>query len=148
MAPGGGPAPASYGAAPYPPPGPPQPYYPPQQPPPPGPSSARRTSPPSAGGYSYDAHARASVSPHGSTSSAGYPPFPGGLHPPQVLPPTFDAGRTPPPPQRDGASGGGGVGVNGSRPGMSVRDMLGPEGGPSRSSTDSDMLKALNRGGV
>ena len=147
----GGPVP-SYGMGhPYPPPPPQQqPYYPPQQHPgPPPPQSARRGSP-TQNYPPYDN--RSSVSPHGSTaSSAGgnqmhHPPFPGGLHPPQVLPPTYEAGRTPPP--KDGGSAGG---TNGARPGMSVRDMLGPDNagnGPSRSTTDEGMLKALNRGRV
>ncbi|KAI4149026.1 MAG: hypothetical protein LQ340_004816 [Diploschistes diacapsis] len=111
----------------------PQPYYNSSQ------ANPRRNSPPSA--YPYDA--RASGSPRGSTSSASsFPPFPAGLHPPQVLPPAFETGRTPPPAGREGPSIN-----NGSRPGMSVRDMLGPaEGGQStRSTADSDMLKALNR---
>ena len=140
----------SYHSAPYPPQG--QPYYPPppqqqasqQQPP------ARRTSPQSA--YSYDQ--RGSGSPHGSTSSAsasasGYT-YPGGLHPPQVLPPR-DQGRTPPPTNRDGNGNGNGNG-NGSaqRGGMAVRDLLGPGGqndSGGRSSADSDMLRALNKKG-
>ncbi|KAI9817524.1 MAG: hypothetical protein M1827_001134 [Pycnora praestabilis] len=110
-----------------------QPYYPSQ--------AARRSSPQSA--YSYDN--RTSASPHaGSQSSGSGYPFPG-LHPPQVLPPSREA-RTPPPPvsqqqQQSQQSG------SGNRAGMSIRDMLG-EGGTGqggRSTTDSDMLKALNR---
>ena len=124
----------SYQSAQYPQ-APQQPYYPPQ-------SSVRRTSPQSA--YSYEA--RASGSPHGSTSStSGYAFTVGGLHPPQVLPPTRESGLTPPPREGNG-NGSGSGGGNGSRAGMSVRDMLGPEGG--RSSADSDMLKALNRRGM
>ncbi|MCJ1475473.1 hypothetical protein MMC13_004136 [Lambiella insularis] len=123
----------SYQSQPYPPQKTQQPYYPPQVP-------VRRASPQSA--YSYEA--RASGSPHdGSISSAsGYAPYPGGLHPPQVLPPTRESGRTPPPGQgQDGANSG-----NGSRAGMSVRDMLSPgEGQGGRTSADSDMLKALNK---
>ncbi|MCJ1326936.1 hypothetical protein MMC10_003602 [Thelotrema lepadinum] len=125
----------SYQAAPYPPQAP-QPYYHSSQPPP------RRSSPPSA--YPYDA--RTPGSPHGSSSSAGsFPPFPAGLHPPQVLPPAFETGRTPTPSNREANTA-----ANGSRPGMSVRDILGPnEGGQgTRSSHDSDMLKALNRRGM
>ena len=103
----------------------------------------RRTSPQSA--YSYEA--RASGSPHGSTSStSGYTFTAGGLHPPQVLPPTRESGLTPPPREGNGSVGGSG---NGSRAGMSVRDMLGPDNGQGgRSSADSDMLKALNRRGM
>ncbi|MCJ1408337.1 hypothetical protein MMC19_002412 [Ptychographa xylographoides] len=110
-----------------------QPYYPAQ-------SIARRSSPQSA--YSYEA--RASGSPHGSTSStSGYnAAYPGSLHPPQVLPPTRESGRTPPPGQGREGNGSGSA----SRAGMSVRDMLSPgdsQGG--RSTADSDMLKALNK---
>ncbi|MCJ1288083.1 hypothetical protein MMC26_007436 [Xylographa opegraphella] len=122
----------SYQSAPYPQPPKQQPYYP-------NPGSARRSSPQSA--YSYEQ--RASGSPHGSTSSAsGYTGYTGGLHPPQVLPPTRESGRTPPPgPAQEGSSAG-----NGSRAGMSVRDMLGPgESQGGRTSADSDMLKALNK---
>ena len=130
----------SYHTAPYPPQPQQQPYYPPPQVP-------RRSSPQSA--YSYDA--RASGSPPGNNTSTppSYPSFPGGLHPPQVLPPTLENVRTPPPGQpREGAGNG-----NGSRPGMSVRDMLGPgensqSGQGARSSADSDMLKALSRRGM
>ncbi|MCJ1336603.1 hypothetical protein MMC09_001881 [Bachmanniomyces sp. S44760] len=111
-----------------------QPYYPPQQP------AGRRTSPQSS--YSYDA--RASGSPQGSTSSTSGYTYPGGLHPPQTLPPTRESGLTPPPGGREGSGG-----SNGSRAGMSVRDMLGPgDGSGGRTSTDSDMLKALNRRGM
>ncbi|MCJ1255971.1 hypothetical protein MMC24_003790 [Lignoscripta atroalba] len=125
----------SYVSAPYPQQTPQQPYYPPQ------PQSARRSSPQSA--YSYDA--RASGSPHDSASSASGYAFPGGLHPPQVLPPTRETGRTPPPTQAREGSGNG----NGSRAGMSVRDLLGPgDGQGSRTSADSDMLNALNRRGM
>ncbi|MCJ1228798.1 hypothetical protein MMC12_005461 [Toensbergia leucococca] len=116
-----------------------QPYYPPQQHQQP---SARRSSPQSS--YSYDA--RASGSPHGSTSSASGYAFPVGLHPPQVLP-SRESGRTPPPaPGRENSGSGNG---SGSRAGMSVRDMLGPgDGKGGRTSTDSDMLNALNRRGM
>ena len=103
-----------------------QPYYP-------APPSGRRSSPQSS--YSYE-QARASGSPHESTAGFSYA---SGLHPPQVLPPR-DNGRTPPP----GSRGDG----NGNRAGMSVKDMLGPGDGPSRNSTDSDMLKALNKRGM
>ena len=112
-----------------------QPYYP-------TPGAARRTSPQSA--YSYEA--RASASPHGSTSTtSGYAAFPSGLHPPQVLPPTREGGRTPPPGQgREGNASG-----NGSRAGLSVRDMLGPgDGQGGRTSADSEMLKALTKRGM
>jgi hypothetical protein len=123
----------SYQSAPYPP-QPLQPYYPPQ-------TQARRTSPQSA--YSFEA--RASGSPQGSASStSGYSTFPTGLHPPQVLPPR-ESGRTSPgTAAREGPNSG-----NGSRAGMSVRDMLGPgDGQGGRSSADSDMLKALTRRGM
>ncbi|KAF6219593.1 hypothetical protein HO133_004062 [Letharia lupina] len=132
----------------------PNPYYPPpqqQQPPPPQqqqqPPPARRTSPQSA--YSYDA--RASGSPHGSTSSASAYNYPGGLHPPQVLPPR--EGRTPPPAQGQTREGNGNGNGNGSaqRGGMAVRDLLGPgqaqDNSGGRSSADSDMLRALNKKG-
>ena len=135
----------SFQSAPYPPQGqpysypPPQPQQQPQQPPAP-----RRSSPQSA--YSYDA-TRASGSPHGSASSqsAGYT-YPGGLHPPQVLPPR-DQGRTPPPGQNREGNGNGSA----QRGGMAVRDMLAPQGQAAdsggRSSADSDMLRALNKKG-
>ncbi|KAL8816945.1 MAG: hypothetical protein Q9191_008237 [Dirinaria sp. TL-2023a] len=123
----------SYPPAPYP---QQQPYYPTQPPP-----SARRSSPQSS--YSYEA--RASGSPHGSTSSSSAPAhsYAGGLHPPQVLPDR--TGRTPPPQQRDGSNNG-----SAQRGGMAVRDLLGPgnENQGGRSNTDSDMLKALNKRGM
>lgn len=131
---------ASYHSGPFPPQQ--QPYYPsPQQQhqSTPQPQSARRSSPQSA--YSYDA--RGSGSPHGSTSSAAGYSFPG-LHPPQVLPPR-DNGHTTPPQGREGGNGNGSAA---SRAGMSVRDMLGPGDQGGRTSTDSDMLKALNRRGM
>lgn len=112
-----------------------QPYYPtPVQ-------QTRRSSPQST--YSYEQ--RASSSPHGSNSSSSGYHFGAGLHPPQVLPPSGDNGRTPPPGQvqnqhaaREGGSRGSG--------GMRVSDMLGPgDGQGGRTSADSDMLKALNR---
>ena len=127
----------SYQSAQYPTQAPQQPYYPTQQ-------SVHRSSPQST--YSYEA--RASGSPHGSTSSAsGYGfPIPGGLHPPQVLPPTRETGRTPPPQVRDVNVNGSG---NSSRAGMSVRDLLGPgDGQGGRTSADSSMLNALNRRGM
>ncbi|KAK2736342.1 hypothetical protein FQN57_000792 [Myotisia sp. PD_48] len=81
--------------------------------------------------YSYD-------QPHGGaptpTSNLPYPT----LHPLHhtSMQPSREAGQTPPP----GQSG---------RSGLSVRDMLGPgEGQSTRSSTDSDMLNALNRRGL
>lgn len=112
-----------------------QPYYPT-----PVVQQTRRSSPQST--YSYEQ--RASSSPHGSNSSSSGYHFGGGLHPPQVLPPR-DNGRTPPPgqsqsqqPPREGGSRGSG--------GMRVSDMLGPgDGQGGRTSTDSDMLNALNR---
>lgn len=112
-----------------------QPYYPT-----PVVQQTRRSSPQST--YSYEQ--RASSSPHGSNSSSSGYHFGGGLHPPQVLPPR-DNGRTPPPGQsqsqqapREGGSRGSG--------GMRVSDMLGPgDGQGGRTSTDSDMLNALNR---
>jgi len=141
----------SYQSAPYPPQGqpysyplPPQQQQPPQQQPAPAP---RRSSPQSA--YSYDA--RASGSPHGSTSSAsGYTNYPGGLHPPQVLPPR-DQGRTPPPTQGQNREGGNGNG-NGSasrQGGMAVSSLLSGQSQDSggRSSADSQMLSALNKKG-
>jgi len=113
-----------------------QPYYPS-----PAPQQPHRSSPQST--YSYEQ--RASNSPHGSTSSSSGYPFSGGLHPPQVLPPTRDNGRTPPPAQAQGQQGARESNSRGSG-GMSVRDLLGPgDGQGGRTSTDSDMLKALNR---
>ncbi|GKZ94543.1 transcriptional regulator family: Fungal Specific TF [Aspergillus niger] len=94
------------------------PYYPPP------PQHERRTSPQSS--YPYDG--RHSSSPH----SSPYPP----VHPNQ-------GAMTPPPTSTPGGS---------SRGGLNVRDMLNPgEGqnpGQGRSSTDSDMLNALNRRGL
>ena len=131
----------SYQSAPYPPP-PAQPYYAAQP---------RRVSPQSS---SYSFEPRNSGSPHGSASSASNYPYPTGLHPPQALPPR-ESGHTPPPAVgRDGNGGNGGNGGSnggngsGQRGGMSVRDLLGPEGQAGRSSADSDMLKALNRRGM
>ena len=126
----------SYTTAPYPA-QPAQPYYGPPQPQP-----GRRSSP-SQSSYSYDA--RASGSPHGSTSSSGNF-YPGGLHPPQVLPDR--TGRTPPPTtaqreaQREGSNNG-----SAQRQGMAVRDLLGPNEG-ARSNADNDMLKKINRKGM
>ncbi|MCJ1308742.1 hypothetical protein MMC25_002396 [Agyrium rufum] len=121
----------SYQSQQYPPGQGPQPYYPNQQ-------SARRTSPQTSS-YSYDT--RGSGSPPYSSTSTPNAVQTGGLHPPQVLPPR-EAGRTPPPGQaRD-------PGSNGARAGgMSVRDLLGPDGG-SRSSADNSMVNALNRKGM
>ncbi len=106
-----------------------QPYYPTQP--------ARRSSPQST--YSYDN--RASASPHAGSqgSGSGHPYTGSSLHPPQALP--ARDGRTPPPAQGQQTASGG------SRPGMSIRDMLGeaPGSGGGRSATDSDMLNALNR---
>ncbi|KAJ6015234.1 hypothetical protein N7540_009825 [Penicillium herquei] len=81
----------------------------------------RRTSPQSA--YAYDT--RHSSSPH----SSPYPP----LQPPQ-------GGPTPPPTSTPGGSARSG--------GLNVRDMLNPGDSHGRSSTDSDMLNALNRRGL
>ena len=114
----------------------PQPYYPS-----PATQQTRRSSPQST--YSYEQ--RASSSPHGSNSSSSGYHFSTGLHPPQVLPPTRDNGRTPPPTQIQGQQGVREAGSRGSG-GMSVRDLLGPgDGQGGRTSTDSDMLNALNR---
>lgn len=101
----------------------PQPYYsaPVAQP--------RRHSPPS----TYALEARPGDSPHGSSASPSNYPYPG-LHPGQSMPPR-DSGVTPPPSGPGSANG---------RSAMSVRDML-SDGNPGRSSTDSDMLNALNR---
>ncbi|KAJ5110167.1 hypothetical protein N7532_002812, partial [Penicillium argentinense] len=95
------------------------PLPPPYYPPPP---QDRRTSPQQAG-YGYDA--RHSSSPH----SSPYPPMTQG-------------GPTPPPSSTPGGS---------ARGGLNVRDMLNPGNGNDshgRSSTDSDMLNALNRRGL
>ncbi|PWY75880.1 hypothetical protein BO83DRAFT_387878 [Aspergillus eucalypticola CBS 122712] len=86
--------------------------------PPPPPPHERRTSPQSS--YPYDG--RHSSSPH----SSPYPPV--------------NPNQTPPPTSTPGGS---------SRGGLNVRDMLNPGGeGQGRSSTDSDMLNALNRRGL
>ncbi|KAF7587471.1 hypothetical protein BBP40_007192 [Aspergillus hancockii] len=87
---------------------------------PPPPQHDRRPSPQSA--YPYDN--RHSSSPH----SSPYPP----LHPGQNA-------MTPPPTSTPGGS---------SRGGLNVRDMLNPGDSQGRSSTDSDMLNALNRRGL
>lgn len=101
------------------------PYYP-------APPHDRRASPQSA--YAYDS--RHSASPH----SSPYPPIHPGAHP--IAPPT-ESNMTPPPSSTPGGSAS-------SRGGLNVRDMLNPgdqsQGG--RSSTDSDMLNALNRRGL
>ncbi|PYH97683.1 hypothetical protein BO71DRAFT_372748 [Aspergillus ellipticus CBS 707.79] len=95
----------------------PMPYYPPPQ-------HDRRPSPQSA--YPYDS--RHSSSPH----SSPYPP----------MQPNQGGAMTPPPTSTPGGS---------SRGGLNVRDMLNPgdtnQDGQGRSSTDSDMLNALNRRG-
>ncbi|PKX96109.1 uncharacterized protein P174DRAFT_459575 [Aspergillus novofumigatus IBT 16806] len=83
----------------------------------------RRPSPQSA--YPYDS--RHSSSPH----SSPYPP----LH-------TAPTAMTPPPTSTPGGS------VSSSRGGLNVRDMLNPGDSQGRSSTDSDMLNALNRRGL
>ncbi|KAB8202395.1 hypothetical protein BDV34DRAFT_149925 [Aspergillus parasiticus] len=87
---------------------------------PPPPQHDRRPSPQSA--YPYDN--RHSSSPHNSP----YPP----MHPSQ-------SAMTPPPTSTPGGS---------SRGGLNVRDMLNPGDSQGRSSTDSDMLNALNRRGL
>ncbi|KAJ6027860.1 hypothetical protein N7499_001318 [Penicillium canescens] len=110
---------------------------------PPPPVHDRRTSPQSA--YAYDA--RHSSSPHGSP----FPPMqphqaPVTTHsaaPPSSAPPQSSAtpqpgGVTPPPTSTPGGS---------QRGGLNVRDMLNPGDSQGRSSTDSDMLNALNRRG-
>ncbi|KAL5341485.1 hypothetical protein BJX70DRAFT_52801 [Aspergillus crustosus] len=86
---------------------------------PPPPPHDRRPSPQSA--YSYDN--RHSSSPHGSP----YPP----MHSQSAI--------TPPPTSTPGSA---------PRNGLNVRDMLNPGENPGRSSTDSDMLNALNRRGL
>ncbi|EAU32603.1 predicted protein [Aspergillus terreus NIH2624] len=86
---------------------------------PPPPPNDRRPSPQ---GYPYDS--RHSASPH----SSPYPP----LHPAQ-------GAMTPPPTSTPTSS---------SRAGLNVRDMLNPGDSQGRSSTDSDMLNALNRRGL
>ncbi|KAK2760261.1 hypothetical protein FQN54_002329 [Arachnomyces sp. PD_36] len=98
----------------------------------------RRPSPQSAPQYDN----RPSASPHGSTSSTSGLPYP--PMQPSQLTPTRDSGVTPPPGTASVTSTGSG------RSGLSVRDMLGPssEGKNGRSSTDSDMLNALNRRGL
>ncbi|KAL1952778.1 hypothetical protein VTO42DRAFT_4269 [Malbranchea cinnamomea] len=62
------------------------------------------------------------------------------LHPPPQPLPAASKGPTPPPVQPPPTT----------RSGLSVRDMLGPpaDGPSARSSTDSDMLNALNRNGL
>jgi hypothetical protein len=91
----------------------------PYYPPPPA-AHERRPSPQA--NYPYDN--RHSSSPHGSP----YPP----VHPSQAI--------TPPPTSTPGSA---------TRNGLNVRDMLNPGGdNPGRSSTDSDMLNALNRRGL
>ncbi|EEQ27688.1 C6 zinc finger domain-containing protein [Microsporum canis CBS 113480] len=61
------------------------------------------------------------------------------LHNAPSIPPAREGGPTPPPGQ---------PAIPG-RSGLSVRDMLGPpEGQRTRTTTDSDMLNALNRGGL
>ncbi|KAF9886234.1 hypothetical protein FE257_011847 [Aspergillus nanangensis] len=87
---------------------------------PPAPPSDRRPSPQSA--YPYDG--RHSSSPH----SSPYPP----MHSSQTA-------MTPPPTSTPSG---------GSRGGLNVRDMLNPGDSQGRSSTDSDMLNALNRRGL
>ncbi|KAL2830222.1 hypothetical protein BDW59DRAFT_141264 [Aspergillus cavernicola] len=94
------------------------PYYPPPQAP-----LDRRPSPQAA--YSYDN--RHSSSPHGSP----YPP---------VQPPAQNPNASTPPPTSTPGSV--------PRNGLNVRDMLNPGENPGRSSTDSDMLNALNRRGL
>ncbi|KAJ5787788.1 C6 transcription factor [Penicillium paradoxum] len=116
---------------------------------PPPPAHDRRTSPPSA--YSYDA--RPSSSPHGSpfppmqSHQAPMTPHQGSVPPVSVQPGTTQpkpsgtpqpGGVTPPPTSTPGGS---------QRGGLNVRDMLNPGDSQGRSSTDSDMLNALNRRG-
>lgn len=153
----------SFHSGPYPPAA--QPYYPApshQQPPPPPPPQQQASQPPPQGppppasqqppprrsspqsAYSYEA--RASGSPHGSTSSTSnyqYPPT--GLHPPQVLPPQGEV-RTPTPGNQNRESNGNG---SAQRGGMAVKDLLGPgqthDASGGRSSADSNMLNALNK---
>ncbi|KAL2007540.1 hypothetical protein VTN00DRAFT_8978 [Thermoascus crustaceus] len=100
-------------------------YYPP-------PPNDRRASPQST--YPYDS--RHSSSPH----SSPYPP----MHPGHSIPPPREAGVTPPPTSTPGGS------ASSSRGGLNVRDMLNPgdQGQGGRSSTDSDMLNALDRKGL
>ncbi|KAJ0424296.1 hypothetical protein BJY00DRAFT_276374 [Aspergillus carlsbadensis] len=87
---------------------------------PPPAAHERRPSPQA--NYPYDS--RHSSSPHGSP----YPP----VHPSNAI--------TPPPTSTPGSA---------TRNGLNVRDMLNPGGdNPGRSSTDSDMLNALNRRGL
>ncbi|KAI9933836.1 hypothetical protein MW887_004908 [Aspergillus wentii] len=84
----------------------------------------RRTSPQSA--YAYDG--RHSSSPH----SSPYPPMhatQGAMTPPPTSTPTGSVNSS-------------------SRGGLNVRDMLNPGDSQGRSSTDSDMLNALNRRGL
>lgn len=101
-------------------------YYPPP------PQHDRRASPQTA--YPYDS--RHSSSPHSSPYPPMYAP-PGGVTPPPNSTPAVNS-------------------ANSSRGGLNVRDMLNPgEDGRSsadqsqiRTSTDSDMLNALNRRGL
>ncbi|OJK02040.1 hypothetical protein ASPACDRAFT_40863 [Aspergillus aculeatus ATCC 16872] len=85
----------------------------------PPPQHDRRSSPQS---YPYDG--RHTSSPHGSP----YPP----MH-------SAQGAMTPPPTSTPGGS---------TRGGLNVRDMLNPGDSQGRSSTDSDMLNALNRRGL
>ncbi|OCK79758.1 hypothetical protein K432DRAFT_405294 [Lepidopterella palustris CBS 459.81] len=115
---------ASYNSAPHQPPHP-QPYYSTQPP--------RRSSPQSA--YSYDP-SRTSSSPHtqGAPSTPGTAPYPSFPVDSSLRPiPARSDGRTPPPPTSQPSS----------RPGMRITDIVSDNAG--RSSTDSDMLNALNR---
>ncbi|ORY12290.1 hypothetical protein BCR34DRAFT_301725 [Clohesyomyces aquaticus] len=106
-----------------------QPYYASQPP--------RRSSPQSA--YSYDA-SRASSSPH---TQAG--PSTPGASPYYTAPPaTSNNGLQPAPPRTDGRSPPPPTSQPGNRPGMRINDLV-TDNGPTRSSTDSDMLNMLNR---
>ncbi|OCL07977.1 hypothetical protein AOQ84DRAFT_389159 [Glonium stellatum] len=114
---------ASYQSAP--PPQQPQPYYPTQPP--------RRSSPQSA--YSYDP-SRTSSSPNtqGAPSTPGSAPYPAFPADSALRPlPIRSEGRTPPPPTSQPSRA----------PGMRITDLV--SGDTGRSSTDSDMLNALNR---
>ncbi|OJJ04943.1 hypothetical protein ASPVEDRAFT_137354 [Aspergillus versicolor CBS 583.65] len=95
------------------------PYQPRAAPYYPPPPHDRRPSPQAA--YAYDN--RHSSSPHGS-------PYPA-MHPQSAI--------TPPPTSTPGSA---------PRNGLNVRDMLNPGENPGRSSTDSDMLNALDRRGL
>ena len=102
-----------------------QPYYSAQPP--------RRSSPQSA--YSYDP-SRTSSSPNtqGAPSTPGSTPYPAFPADTALRPlPVRSEGRTPPPPTSQPSS----------RPGMRITDIV--SGDIERSSTDSDMLNALNR---